>query len=124
MRISEAAELVGVPTHVLRHWEDEGVLRPDRSATNHREYSAQQVAQARIVYRLRASGVSLAVIRTLGPSTPGRRRDLLAVEARRLDELVAQAARAAEFLRHTGECRHPVIESCAQCSEYAAPEAG
>lgn len=37
-RIGEAAELVGVEAHVLRYWEGEFKLRPQRSASGQRMY--------------------------------------------------------------------------------------
>ena len=122
MRISAAADLVGVPTHVLRHWEDEGVLAPSRSGTNQREFSTQQVDAARIVHRLREAGVGLAQIRELLPAQRSRRSELLSAEADRLERSAIQSAAAARFLRHVGRCRHPVIEDCPECRSYATFE--
>lgn len=118
MRISSAADLVGVPAHVLRHWEDEGVLRPDRSGTR-RDFTDQHVNEARIIHRLRRAGIGLADIRELRSAPPGERAGQLTTSA---DRMAAEAERlraAAAFLRHTAECEHPVIEECRQCRDYA-----
>ena len=120
MRISTAAELVGVPSHVLRHWEDEGVLVPDRTGANQREFSAQHVDEARIILRLRRAGVGLPDIREMRGAGRQRRVAVLAAAAARLSVEAERAGSAAAFLRHTSECRHPVIAECAECGAYAS----
>lgn len=37
-RIAGAADQLGVATHVLRHWEDVGVIVPERLSSGHRVY--------------------------------------------------------------------------------------
>ncbi len=44
-RIGEASELVGVEPHVLRYWESEFKLRPQRSATGQRMYRRKDIAR-------------------------------------------------------------------------------
>ncbi|WP_462418821.1 MerR family transcriptional regulator [Kytococcus sp. Marseille-QA3725] len=56
MRIAEAAEQVGVPTHRLRHYEAVGLVVPDRTTAGYRDYSAEQVARARQVKALFDTG--------------------------------------------------------------------
>lgn len=120
MRISLAAELVGVPAHVLRHWEDEGVLTPDRPAGNRREFTDQHVDEARVIHRLRQAGVGLPEIRRLRRTGSARRAALLLAAADRLSAEAARLEAAGAFLRHTAECTHPVIAECPQCRDYAA----
>lgn len=124
MRISLAAELVGVPAHVLRHWEEEGVLAPDRPAGRRREFTAQHVDEARIVRRLRQAGVGLPEIRRLRRTGSARRAAMLRIAADRLSAEAARLEAAGSFLRHTAECGHPVIADCPQCRDYAAAEPG
>lgn len=119
MRISQAAGLVGVPAHVLRHWEDENVLTPDRAPGNQRDYTAQHVDEARIIHRLRRAGVGLATIRELRTAPPRARSALLTSVADRMTREAAQLRSAADFLRHSTECRHPVTAECPDCSDYA-----
>lgn len=120
MRISLAADLVGVPAHVLRHWEDEGVLEPDRPAGNRRDFTDQHVNEARIIHRLRRAGIGLPDIRQLRYSGSGRRAALLRATAERLSAEAARLQAASAFLRHTAECGHPVIAECTECRAYAA----
>ena len=49
VRIGEAAAAVGVPTHVLRHWEDVGAVTPTRLGNGHRVYDDDTLTQARLV---------------------------------------------------------------------------
>jgi len=44
-RIGEVAELVGVETHVLRYWETEFRIRPQRSGTGQRMYQRRDIAK-------------------------------------------------------------------------------
>lgn len=119
MRISLAADLVGVPAHVLRHWEDEGVLVPDRAGGNQRDFTDQHVDEARIIRRLRRAGIGLPGIKDLRTATPTRRSALLGAAAERLAAEATRLEAAAAFLRHTVECRHPVIDECPECRDYA-----
>lgn len=121
MRISTAADLVGVPAHVLRHWEDEGVLTPSRSGANQRDFTDQHVNEARIVHRLRQAGLGLPAIRELRGADRAGRAALLSATADRLSAEAERAAAAAEFLRHVTSCRHPVVDDCAGCRQYAKP---
>ena len=43
-RIGEAASLVGVETHVLRYWEGEFKVRPQRSKSGQRMYRRKDIA--------------------------------------------------------------------------------
>ena len=44
-RIGEVASLVGVETHVLRYWESEFKMRPQRSPSGQRMYRRQDIAR-------------------------------------------------------------------------------
>lgn len=60
-RIGEAAELVGVEPHVLRYWESEFRMRPQRSASGQRLYRRKDVARfLRIRQLLHEEGFTIA----------------------------------------------------------------
>jgi MerR family transcriptional regulator, copper efflux regulator len=122
MRISLAADLVGVPAHVLRHWEDEGVLAPSRQNGNQRDFTDQHVNEARIIHRLRQAGIGLAEIRELRSAPAGHRSARLTASAERMAAEANRLDAAATFLRHTAECVHPVVDECRQCRDYAIAE--
>lgn len=85
--------------HVLRHWEDEGVLVPARDAQRHRRYSEDDLTIARGVRRAQAAGLSLAQVRTFLDSDEAGRQSLLLSHA---DELAARMA-ALSASRGAGE---------------------
>jgi DNA-binding transcriptional MerR regulator len=51
-RIGEAAELVGVETHVLRYWESEFKMRPQRSESGQRMFRRKDIARFLRIRRL------------------------------------------------------------------------
>ena len=51
-RIGEAALLVGVEPHVLRYWESEFQMRPQRSTSGQRMYRRQHIARFLRIRRL------------------------------------------------------------------------
>lgn len=69
MKIADAAARAGVAPHVLRHWEDVGVLRPARSPAGHRVYDETLVALARLVLVCQRAGFSLSEIAELHAPT-------------------------------------------------------
>src|ERR1700692_1240690 len=64
-RIGDAAAALGVASHVLRHWEDVGLLRPTRFSSGHRAYDDQTIGQARMIQICQRAGLSLAEIKEL-----------------------------------------------------------
>ncbi|CAM3981238.1 MerR family transcriptional regulator [Tsukamurella ocularis] len=120
MRIGNAAAEVGVAAHVLRHWEDVGVLVPPREPGGQRDYSGEHVAQARLVLLCQRAGLSLDEIKQLIVADSAGR----AAHLRRHRETIAgridELQRADGFLEHTLTCAHPVVTRCPECSEFAA----
>lgn len=63
MMIGELAEALGVRASALRHWEDQGLLSPDRDPrSGARRYAADALGAARITAALRAGGYPLPPI--------------------------------------------------------------
>lgn len=82
--IAEAARLVGLSTHTLRYYEQEGLVRPARNASGYREYSAFDLRRLAFLTRMRLSGMTMSDLKRYillveqGPSTiPERRRIML-----------------------------------------------
>ncbi|BDA64304.1 MerR family transcriptional regulator [Actinomyces capricornis] len=95
--IGDAAALVGVAPHVLRHWEDEGVIRPSRDALGYRRYSDDDIAVGRRIREGQTLGLSLAQMRTFLEGTASRRVELLRSHH---DQLIS---RAQELLRSASD---------------------
>jgi MerR family transcriptional regulator, copper efflux regulator len=115
-RIGDAAAVLGVATHVLRHWEDVGLLRPVRMSSGHRVYDDQTIGQARMIQICQRAGLSLAEIGALGASDRERRIALIETKRADLAGQVARIRQADDFLAHVVGCRHEVISECPECS--------
>ncbi|MEU7619024.1 MerR family transcriptional regulator [Micromonospora rifamycinica] len=60
--VAEAARLVGLSTHTLRSYEQEGLV-PARNASGYREYSAADLRRLVFLARMRLSGMTMADLR-------------------------------------------------------------
>ena len=115
-RIGDAAATLAVATHVLRHWEDVGLLRPGRLSSGHRAYDDQTIGQARMIQICQRAGLSLAEIKELGIGDRGDRIALIDSKRAQIAEQVSSLRLADNFLAHIAHCEHPVISECPQCS--------
>lgn len=95
--IGRFARLAGLTIGALRHYDEEGVLRPafvDR-ATGYRRYRRDQLVTARAIAALRDLELSLPAIRTLlEADDPAVRADVLGRELARLEARTARLQRA------------------------------
>ena len=121
LTIGQLSERTAVPTHVLRHWEDCGVLVPARAPSGHRRYDDDAPSRVMVVRRLQAVGFGLADIAVLRSATRTERVSLVERHVAELERRRREVEDAADFLRHTLECTHPVMVECAECGRYAAP---
>jgi DNA-binding transcriptional MerR regulator len=100
MRIGELARRTGVSTRALRYYEEQGLLRSDRTSGGQREYAEGAELYVRFFQQMYAAGLSSSRIAELLPcfSTGGldeQQQRMLVVERDRLNERIAelQAAR-------------------------------
>ncbi|HTZ30126.1 MAG TPA: MerR family transcriptional regulator [Streptosporangiaceae bacterium] len=70
LRVSEAAQLVGVSPSTLRAWESSGLVSPSRRG-RYRRFSPSDVKVLQQIAALRAQGFSAAAIRTMLPKRGG-----------------------------------------------------
>lgn len=122
MRIGEAAEDLGVATHVLRHWDDEGVVVPDRSPAGHRDYSEEHLARLRILLACQGAGMSLGDISRLLHRDEAGRDEIIAARLVSVRGQRARLERTEAFLEHVLTCRHPMVTRCADCMEFSSGE--
>ncbi len=115
-RIGDAAATLAVAAHVLRHWEDVGLLRPRRLSSGHRAYDEQAIGQARMIQICQQAGLSLAEIKELGRRDRDDRIALIESKRARIEQQVASLRLADKFLAHIEKCEHPVISECPECS--------
>lgn len=117
--VGAAAAAVGVESHVLRHWEDVGVLIPLRSASGHRRYDDELLARARLVRLLQQAGLALAEIRALRAADRDGRIGLIATTLERIRTDISRLQRAEQFLSHVVTCVHPLVSECPDCAVIA-----
>ncbi|WP_285487189.1 MerR family transcriptional regulator [Amycolatopsis taiwanensis] len=67
MRIGELSRLSGVSQRLLRYYEEQGLLRPQRRPSGYREYLSSDVAVVRQIRGLLAAGLSTATISSVLP---------------------------------------------------------
>ena len=94
LSIGRFARLAGLSIGALRHYHDEGILRPARSDpdTGYRSYARDQLDDARLLARLRELGVSLPEIRGFLAADPAERSRRLAAHRARLLAVLAHMA--------------------------------
>ncbi|MFE4395838.1 MULTISPECIES: MerR family transcriptional regulator [Streptomycetaceae] len=71
MRIGELARLTGMSTRLLRYYEEQGLLRPDRTAAGYREYGEEDTVRVWQIRSLLSAGLSTRVIAELLPCATG-----------------------------------------------------
>lgn len=63
--VGQLARATGLSVRVLRHWEDMGLLTPERTASGHRRYCPAQVTRLYRAVALRRAGLGLGQIAAL-----------------------------------------------------------
>ncbi|GLZ80565.1 MerR family transcriptional regulator [Actinorhabdospora filicis] len=71
MKIGDLVEATGVSHRLLRYYEEQGLLTPERSPGGHREYCEASVRTVRRIRALLAAGLPTAVIRDVLPCVTG-----------------------------------------------------
>lgn len=120
VKIGEAAHRLGVAVHVLRHWDDEGVVVPDRTASGHRDYSEEHLYRLRILQACQSAGMSLPEIRKVLHRSEPDRTGVIERQLHRIREQRAQLESAERFLMHVIDCEHDLLTRCNACRGYAA----
>lgn len=118
MRIGDAAAALGIEAHVLRHWESVGLLAPPRSPSGHRSYGPEILDYARLIRLLQRTGLTLDQIKQLGLGAYDERQRLIAAKRAEVREHIALLHATDRFLEHLGNCSHPIIAECAECSAF------
>ncbi|MFI2560649.1 MerR family transcriptional regulator [Nocardia farcinica] len=114
LSIGELAARFGLATHVLRHWEDAGLLTPRRDAGGRRRYRADDVERVGVILIVKSVGFSLDEIRELFARVADRsgRRRLLQAQHARLTEHIARAEAARAAIEHALDCTAEDVRTC------------
>jgi DNA-binding transcriptional MerR regulator len=103
MRIGELATEAGVSVRALRYYEEQGLLRSERSTSGQRHYAAGSADRVRLIQQLYAAGLASRTIAELLPCVDAKvntleSRELLATERARIDDQVTQLIEARDRL--------------------------
>jgi MerR family copper efflux transcriptional regulator len=110
--IGEAAARFGLETHVLRHWEDVGLLNPARDAAARRRYSDDDLVRIAVILRSKAAGMSLEAIGVLLDDQAPERHRVLEDHIAALDRAMVEMERSREMTQHALNCRAHDISTC------------
>jgi DNA-binding transcriptional MerR regulator len=97
MRIGELSRQTGVNPRVIRHYEEQGLIRSNRTASRLRLYTDADLQRLRIISKLRSLEFSLEEIRQVLPRFregrfQGRPQDVYALLERQLSRVRAKGA--------------------------------
>jgi MerR family transcriptional regulator, copper efflux regulator len=118
--IGEVAAQFGLPTHVLRHWEAEGLLTPTRNG-DRRRYTDADVHRVAAILIAKDAGFALPDIRAiLTVRTAPERHEVMARHRAALAERIARAQAALAMLQGGLDCPHDDIMNCPHFQSHLA----
>ena len=111
--IGELAARFGLATHVLRHWEDMGLLSPARRVAGRRVYGPAHMTRVAEIMLGKDAGFSLEQLRELFAAPDlDRRREVLRAQLAQVRQRIARLTLSQTLLEHGLRCRHPDYQSC------------
>lgn len=102
--IGEFAKIIGVTTSMLRYYEKEGLLTPERDENNVREYTENDIGWVRFLLHLKSSGMSITELkqytkwRAIGEETILNRKKLLEKRKNLLAQQIQQMQESMNIL--------------------------
>lgn len=111
--IGDTAARFGLETHVLRHWEDKGLLAPARDGADRRLYGDDDLVRIAVILRSKAAGMSLEQIAVLlGDDHGPRRHALLQEHLADLDRRMRDMEISRAMTVHAFECEAHDMTRC------------
>lgn len=111
--IGELAARFGLATHVLRHWEDVGLLSPARRVAGRRVYGPAHVTRVAEILLGKDAGFSLEQLRELFAAPDrSRRREVLRAQLAQVRQRIDRLMLSQKLLEHGLRCRHQDYQSC------------
>lgn len=116
--IGQLAERVGTATHVLRHWEDVGLLSPSRDSSGYRRYTRDDLVRVLTIRSSQVAGMSLDQVRALLDVDSAARHEVLEAHLARLEEQRHELERSRLMTEHALRCRSHDIAQCPRFVSY------
>jgi DNA-binding transcriptional MerR regulator len=102
--IGEAARRVGLNASALRYYEERGLVRPAGRERGRRVYGSAELRRLVFVQLLQRLGVGLDTAATVLDEPSDEWRAAVAEQLATIEELIARAMGAKEFLEHALDC--------------------
>jgi MerR family transcriptional regulator, copper efflux regulator len=116
--VGELAERVGVAAHVLRHWEDVGLLDPARDASGYRRYTRDDLVRVLTIRSSKVAGMGLDQVRALLDVDAAARHEVLQAHLARLEEQRRELERSRLMTEHALRCQAHDIARCPRFASY------
>ncbi|MBC9732465.1 MerR family transcriptional regulator [Nocardioides marmotae] len=110
--VGDLAGRFGLATHVLRHWEDVGLLTPARDGAGRRRYGQDEVVRVAVILRSKAAGMSLEQIAVMLDADAADRHAVLQAHLDDLDRRMQDMERSREMTEHALRCGAHDIATC------------
>jgi len=111
--IGDTAAKFGLDTHVLRHWEDKGLLRPERDGADRRRYGDDDLVRIAVILRSKAAGMTLDQIGVLLDDDHGpQRHAVLQGHIADLDRRLREMELSRAMTVHAFECEAHDVTRC------------
>lgn len=117
MQIGEFSRQTDLTIDTLRYYEEVGLLRPTRTAGNHRQYQSKDIDWVNFLKRLKQTGMSIrnmqryAQLRYIGNQTIPDRLILLQKQEAQLNDLMVATQANLDFLHQKMTTYHEMQES-------------
>ena len=118
LSVGELAARFGLATHVLRHWEDVGLLSPARDGGGRRRYGRDDVYRVAVILRSKAAGMSLEQILVLLDAEAQDRHRVLEAHLAEIERRVQEMERSREMTEHALRCRAHDIATCPRFRDH------
>jgi MerR family copper efflux transcriptional regulator len=120
LSIGAVAARFDLATHVLRYWEDEGLLNPRRDASGYRRYGSDEIVRIAVILRNQVAGMTLEQIGALVDADRPGRRAVLEAHLRDLDQRERELERSRMMTEHALRCEAHDIAACPRFSAMVA----
>ncbi len=112
LSIGDAAKRFDLDTHVLRHWEDMGLLAPARDTADRRRYERDDLVRIAVIVRSKAAGMTLEQIAVMLDAEAPERHRVLEEHIADLDRRMDEMRLSREMTVHALSCRAHDIATC------------
>lgn len=118
--MGDLAARFDLATHVLRHWETMGLLRPARDPAGRRRYGPADLVTIAVIVRSKNAGMSLEQIAVLLDADAPERHRVLQAHLDDLDRRMAEMQRSRDMTLHALSCRAHDVANCPSFQKHVS----